>query len=46
LTGHGHEVAFTGYFRGSPATAFGEHQNTATQVLGAGGLNDVFHANA
>lgn len=38
LAGHEHEVAFTGYFRGSPATVFREYQNTTTLVLGTGEL--------
>jgi hypothetical protein len=38
LAAHEHEVAFTGYFRGSPGAVFREYQNTTTLVLGAGGL--------
>ncbi|MFI5913340.1 YcaO-like family protein [Dactylosporangium sp. NPDC051541] len=37
--GHEHEVTFTGYFRGAPATVVREYQNTPTLVLGAGELS-------
>lgn len=36
--GHSHEIAFTGYFRDSPATVFGAYQSMVTLVIGAGRL--------